>query len=94
MSKHDADAYARALLDGCAKWGKQTGLYEILVEAVVVAISEARREAFMEAAKVADEYPLRDPAEDGTAYWAAEEIAKCIRGQALRQQGESLRGGT
>ena len=32
-----------------------------------------------EAAGVADNYPDRDPGEDGNGYWAAEEIAKAIR---------------
>lgn len=36
------------------------------------------REALEAAAKVADEYPLRDPGEDGNGYWAAEEIAAAI----------------
>lgn len=30
-------------------------------------------------AKICDEYPLRDPAEDGNGYWAAEECTKAIR---------------
>ena len=31
-------------------------------------------------AKVCDEYPQRDPAEDGNGYWAAAECAAAIRG--------------
>lgn len=30
-------------------------------------------------AKVCDDYPKRDPAEDGNGYWAAEECAAAIR---------------
>jgi hypothetical protein len=35
--------------------------------------------ALEQAAVKCDEYPLRDPAEDGNGYWAAEECAAAIR---------------
>lgn len=42
-----------------------------------VDLQELKRLA--EAAKVCDQYPQRDPGEDGNGYWAAEECAKSIR---------------
>ena len=58
-------------LDAFAKDADQTGYQRGLREG-----AERERE---ECAQVADEYPNRDPAEDGNGYWAAEEIAKAIR---------------
>lgn len=40
---------------------------------------EVERETIDRCAKIAEEYPRRDPGEDGSAYWAAEEIATAIR---------------
>lgn len=42
-------------------------------------LKEGFGSAIEEAAMVADKYPQRDPAEDGSGYWAAEEIASSIR---------------
>lgn len=51
-------------------------------ESIAHALADAERRGLERAAKVADEYPQRDPAEDGNGYWAAWEIAKTIRAQA------------
>lgn len=37
------------------------------------------QEAIEAAARVCDEYPQRDPAQDGNGWWAAEECADAIR---------------
>ena len=39
----------------------------------------AYKAAIEDAAKVCDEYPQRDPAEDGNGYWAAENCYNAIR---------------
>jgi hypothetical protein len=46
-----------------------------ILELINGAISSEREAC----AKVADGYKQRDPAEDGSAYWASEEIASAIR---------------
>jgi hypothetical protein len=56
---------------------------ELLDAAIDVALEEA--------AKVCDDYPKRDPAEDGNGYWAAEECAAAIR--ALITPGKEEREG-
>mgnify|MGYP001497766092 CR=1 FL=1 len=50
-----------------------------LVAPIALALVEAERRGIERAAEVADRYPERDPAEDGSGYWAAEEIAAAIR---------------
>lgn len=52
---------------------------DLLAQAIEMALGEAVKEEREACAKVADEYPKRDPAEDGNGYWAAEEIAAAIR---------------
>ena len=50
------------------------------VREYVNALLAAERERVIEGcAAVCDEYPRRDPAEDGNGYWAAEECAAAIR---------------
>jgi hypothetical protein len=41
-------------------------------------VESIRAQTLEQAARVCDEYPQRDPAEDGSGYWAAEECAKTI----------------
>lgn len=43
-------------------------------------VKKALAEERERCAKICDEYPLRDPAEDGNGYWAAAECARMIRG--------------
>jgi hypothetical protein len=38
-----------------------------------------KRAGLEQAAKACEDYPMRDPAEDGNGYWAAEECAAAIR---------------
>lgn len=59
---------------------------EFYITLIVKALADARRWVWEEAAKVADEYPQRDPAEDGNGYWAAQEIAQAIRAKAHADQ--------
>lgn len=49
------------------------------VEQVEVAILTAINEALELAAKECENYPKRDPAEDGNGYWASENCAEAIR---------------
>jgi len=41
--------------------------------------AQAHNATVEQCAEVADNYPKRDPGEDGSAYWAADEIAAAIR---------------
>ena len=54
------------------------GSEDVLTKVIARAIMVERERC----AKVADDYPSRDPAGDGNGYWAAEEIAAAIRGGA------------
>lgn len=57
------------------------------LEAIALHFYERGRLAEREAcAKVCDDYPKRDPGEDGNGYWAAENCAA-----ALRSRGEAGR---
>jgi len=49
--------------------------YRELVNTIANAVSAERKRC----AKVAEEYKNRDPGEDGSAYWASNEIAAAIR---------------
>lgn len=46
------------------------------LEGIAALAEEKERE---ECAKVCDEYPRRDPAEDGNGYWATQDCAAAIR---------------
>ncbi|HWJ47183.1 MAG TPA: hypothetical protein VNS62_05995 [Candidatus Udaeobacter sp.] len=67
-------------------YGKESGV-TLLLQRAATALADAYRqgaEAMREAAaKACDEYPRRDPAEDGSGYWAAAECAEQIRALPL-----------
>jgi hypothetical protein len=52
-----------------------------LVDAITTFAAEVREEQREQDARICDEYPQRDPAEDGNGYWAAAECARVIRNE-------------
>lgn len=75
----------------CEEWLKNNGYYlnqsedgDVTsyrgeLESLIAFHRAAYADGLEQAAKIADTYPKRDPAEDGNGYWAAEEVAKQIR---------------
>ena len=59
-----------------------TGTLELTQREIGLVWRAARAYQAEQDAKVCDEYPRRDPAEDGSGYWAAEDCAAAIRERA------------